>query len=740
MRLAPLLLLLPLLVPAGLRGDGGRAFAPDVSVCADHAGRCWWAEVRGVEEEALAYVWRFPQPSGAGAAMARTASPRFRRRLPEDARAPFGVSLEIELRGGGVWRTNLVVTPPASPLAKPFPEDDVAIGICGYDDPDRLFSEIVTNELCNLLVHWVDPEKLLLSRRLDPAVAAKAHTDGLRAMTIYGRYGADAADALRAEWGARYLGNNVGEHAGYLYQRLSEARAANVPQDLDVLAARDDFVGRFVRGGPGRDDRPVPFVFSTSGSPLAAYELQGGIDFICNELYAVGSANLAYATSEARGAARRWGPEFWCAWLAEEWQTFPIPYGSDRKYDLLKAGFLQQWVMGTSLMVLESGAQHSQAHVHTALDPVLDPEGRPRGKRDGYRYDDLPPRRYRETVKEVHDFIRAHPRGPGSPDTRIAFALGNGDAFVGMTTDWFAVWGQHEQAGTNANWRCGAPEGTWLRVQGTFFPRPQGALAPLPNHWLAGSPFGQCDIVSVDDESRPSDLARYGMVAFVGWNTATPEANAVLRRYMEEPAGLVVLGVPHLSTRRDREWRAYEASDCLPSPAGIRIAGEPEEVTGAIETVGAWDSLEGFVAAAARLGTVTMRLAPLELTPNTRLVATLGGKPLVVATRMGEAGGEILFAAWDYPGDSGPVSDAYDALLRSAARHIPQRVRLAPVPGAGRDDTRAVSFAVYGRHAYLLNIDCAGPRTVDVLVEGAAPRRLTLAPLALETLDLPAAP
>ena len=102
----------------------------------------------------------------------------------------------------------------------------------------------------------------------------------------------------------------------------------------------------------------------------------------------------------------------------------------------------------------------------------------------------------------------------------------SGDGFVGMTTDWFAVWGQHKQAETNQNWRCGLPEDTWLRVKDTFFPVPGDALKPYPNYWLAGSPYGQCDVVSIDDESRVSDLSRYALVAFAGWNTATPEANA----------------------------------------------------------------------------------------------------------------------------------------------------------------------------------------------------------------------
>ncbi len=612
----------------------------------------------------------------------------------------------------------------------------------------------MTNGLCDLYVHWSDPKWLHFSERFPPEIAAKAREDGLLAMTIYGWYGADETAALRAEWGDRWLGNNAGEHAGYLYQREEQARAAHVPQDLDTAGARDDFVGRFVRRGPGRDERPHPFVFTTSGSPLAAYELQGGVDFVCPELFAVGSANLAYAAGEARGAARRWKPEFWGAWFAEEWQTFPIPYGSPRKYELLKAAFLQQWVMGASLAVLESGAQHSQAHVHTALDPVLDPEGKPRGKRDGYRYDDLPPRSYRAAVKEVRGFVRSHPRGPGSPETRIALALGDGDAFVGMTTDWFAVWGQHAQAATNANWRCGAPEETWLRLQDLFFPRPRGALAPLANNWLSGSPFGQVDVVSVDFESRLSDLSRYGLVAFAGWNSATPGQKRALDAYAAA-GGTVALCVPHLSTRTDREGRHYAPQDCLPAPGGVRVAGPPETVSGRAEPAAACPP--ALAEALRAVGGCELRLAPVAL-PEDRdcdVLATLGGRPLLVraegrpgaraaapsagaaATGRPATGGCVyLLCAWDYPGRSGALSDVYAALLRFLASEVPQRVRILPVPGAARDDTRAVCFAVYGDRAHFLNVDCAGGREVVVRVAGAPDRRLRLAPLALETVWL----
>ena len=706
----------------------------DIKAVADHTGRNYWIDASCFGDEAVSYTWRCPSPDGAPGAESQvvtTTTPYLRRRMPEGAKEPFTVEVMAHTRSFGDCTREVIVTPNPAPLQKPYPNDDVMIGICCYGDPTRLASEIITNELCNLFVQWVGGERLALNSRLDPAVAAKGHRDGLRSMTIYGHYGAEIVKPLKEEYGPRYLGNNIGEYAGYLYQTLKEA--GNLRQDLDVIEAKEDFVNRFIHKGPGRDGQPYPFVFSTSGSPLATYELQGGIDYICNELYAVGSANLAYASSEARGASRRWGPEYWCSWLAEEWQTFPVPYGTDQKYDLLLAGYLQQYVMGTSLIVLESGAQGTQAQKYTAKDPGETREG----EIPSYGYDENPPRRYRETTKKFYEFLRANPRDEGTPETKIAFALGNGDAFVGMTTDWFATWGQHKQAETNSNWRCGLPENTWLRVKDTFFPVPGDALKPYPNYWLAGSPYGQCDVVSVDDESRVSDLKRYALVAFVGWNTATPDANAVLRRYMEETDGFVILGVPHLSTRRDREYRNYTAADCLPTPAGVRVVGEPEEATGEIEWLEGMVDFPELVESTKKLGTVTMRLAPLELPPHSNVIATLGRKPLVIATRMAGGGCEILFAAWDYPGDKGPVSDTYDALLRGWAGFVPQRVSISPA--GDRDDTRYICYSVYKNKAYLLNVDCMSPRSVTVYcLQSRQPAKqvIEIPPCTVKVLDL----
>ena len=88
---------------------------------------------------------------------------------------------------------------------------------------------------------------------------------------------------------------------------------------------------------------------------------------------------------------------------------------------------LQEYVFGTSIIVLESGAQGKQAWQHTADFP-----GQPKGDRAKEGYGGYVSKRYREVVKKFYDWVRANPRDKGTPETKIAMALGNLDAYLGQ--------------------------------------------------------------------------------------------------------------------------------------------------------------------------------------------------------------------------------------------------------------------------------------------------------------------
>ena len=157
--------------------------------------------------------------------------------------------------------------------------------------------------------------------------------------------------------------------------------------------------------------------------------------------------------------------------------------------------------MGTSIIVLESGAQGTQAWKYTSSYP-----GQPKEERAEEGYDGEVATRYRAITKKFYDYVKAHPRDKGTPETKIAMALGNLDAYLGMYGD-FAVWAQHKNASQDTRrWRYGAPERTQALLEDIFFPRSRQALEPYANNWLAGTPFGQVDVVSVDADVRLADL------------------------------------------------------------------------------------------------------------------------------------------------------------------------------------------------------------------------------------------
>ncbi len=646
--------------PAPLTVEIWKGLRVEPSVFVDNANRCCFIDASLVPSDS--YRFTFP-----GERVVTSSSPVIRRRLPENPK-PFSVKVEAKTRREGRFSAEVRVVPHATPLAPPLPNEKVLVGQCVYDGDARFRDEIITNGLANLLVGWSKATDYTnMPVQVERAMAER----DVHFMTIYGWAGRDVTDALKARWGTRYLWNNIGEFSGYLYQGLSSAEMCRVPQDAtDTRAARDWYINTFVRNKVIDEHRRCDYFLSTSGSALAAYELQGGVDFMCTELYAIGAQNLAYATSEMRGSARKWKPEYWGGWLAEEWQTCNIPFAAPEKMALLRAGLYQQYLMGTSLIVLESGAQTTQAEKYTA-----------EAKGVKQLYDDPTPRAYRETVKDFYDWVKAHPRDTGTPETKIALALGNNDSFVGMNHGSFAIWAQHKQAETNLNWKYGASEANWDVVKDVFFPRPKDAIAPYPNNFLAGSPFGQVDIVSVDDEARLADLTRYDLLVYGGWNTMTPHIKRVLAKWVRE-GGTLVLCLPQLLGTAERKGDAWTAAD-LVDDGDLRPL-LPYRV------VSCSDDGARFEKAHAKGG----RGKPFGRR-----------EPLVEQVGKGRV---VLCPSKRFPSEDSALRATYAETLRTQARGVKQSVTLTG------DDAEAISYAVYPHTVYALNVDCQKARTVTI--------------------------
>lgn len=619
-----------------------------------------------------------------------TRLPYFHMRYPADAKGPFDVQVLVEAQDGTRVKKTITVPWNPNPIGKPFPNDRILLGTVAYGPGLERF-EMTTNSLGNLYVRW-NAAPQLLPENAGEEWMKEAERQGICCMTIYAGTPPGMRERIKEAWGARYLGNNIGERTGFLYGSRFEMKG---PQDRNLTEAREWFMSQFLRGdrpprtgGTGEDPR----MFATSGAAFANYELPAGVDFVCNELYAVGCANLTYATSEARGAARKWGPEWWAGWLAHEWQTFGIPYQSDDKYLSLEAGIKALYVMGTSLMCLESGSTGTQAHPYTKD-----------ADRNGYKYGDEPPRRYRETLRKCHAFITAHPRAKGTPETKIALALGQNDGYMGQSRDDVAPWGQHTNRiahiGEKVNpWSCSHPEFTWERAREVFFPN-SGTVG------LSGTPYGQVDVVGVDDQTRLADLSRYSLLAFGGWNTMTKRQASLIEKWVAA-GGTCVLCAPQCMMRDDRDFLGYGAKDLL-LPCGL--------------------AAEGFATAD---GIEVLRLAKGAKVEVVRTTKPGGGMPLVVRKRFGK-GALYIMLAKEFPGARRELGEVWKNLLAERAADVPRTVALER--GGGDDELRFFTAAAYRDKVYLMNLDMHATRKVTAVVKG---RKIAAALKPLEVKEI----
>ena len=186
-------------------------------------------------------------------------------------------------------------------------------------------------------------------------------------------------------------------------------------------------------------------------------------------------------------------------------------------------------------------------------------------------------------------------------------------------------------------------------LEDIFFPRPKDLVAPFANNWLAGTPYGQVDVMQVDDESTLAELRRYSLLVFGGWNTMTAHVRDVLERYVKE-GGTLVMSRPEMTTRTDRDFVGYTEKDMMPLFGMLPPEGGPGEF---------------------------------------------------VEKRIGK-GRFFLFTCRDFPSAAKDGRAKYKALVRRLASEVRQRVRISSAETGTVD---AITYAVYRNKAYFLNMD-----------------------------------
>ncbi|WP_176012452.1 hypothetical protein [Victivallis sp. Marseille-Q1083] len=631
-------------------------------------------------------------------------SPTARRRL--NGSRPFSVTCRAKLTDGGWLEKTVAVTPHEKTTAVPLPDDEILVGLCVYrysedkrenanppsfvtykHQPEKEIELLIEEAGTNLIVPWFNPPV---------ASVAAAAEKGIHMMTIY-QTCAPEKNLEYTEAGKNYfwLNNNIGEYASYLYQD-EHCLPQGVNQSGDLAVCCDFFINDYIRRGVERYHDVYPYIFSTSGSTLANYELAGGVDFMLCELYALGAQNLAWSSAEMRGAARKWQPEFWGGWLAAEWQSCNVPYLAPQKYHMLRVGLYLQYLMGSRIIILESGSQSTQAGEYTQpLDPKAAYPHR------DYNSDDEPVKNYKKEMTDFYDFVKSNPRSGGTPETRMASVLGNCGSFVGLYIDWFAAFSQHAQAKQNPNWLYGDPERTDVAVQQTIFPVPSDALGEYRNSWIGGSPYGQCDVVNIDDETRPGDIDRYSFLFYGGWNSMTPKIMKILRSYVEN-GGTLFISMPHFSTRLDREYKNYTVEDLvgggdLAALCDLKVVGRE---------IGSGLLKSDEMAIDATLAQEP--IAEVVAGEGVETVIAAGERPFLVREKIGD--GEIyVLLTWEYAGKESLASSYKQILVALADRQAGDiRVREAE---RGDNAPQYIAYAVWPEAIYLLNTDCMRERT-----------------------------
>jgi hypothetical protein len=330
-----------------------------------------------------------------------------------------------------------------------------------------------------------------------------------------------------------------------------------------------------------------------------------------------------------------------------------------------------------------------------------------------------------------YKYVKNNPRDKGTPETRFAFALGYCDSFVGIYVDWFAQWSQYGQVEKNKKWLYGDPERTWLAAQDVVFPRPLKALGKYGNGYLAGSPYGQADIVQVDNYTKPDDLQRYKVLAYAGWNSMNDTISSALKDYVEA-GGTLFISLPHFSTRLDREYKDFEPGDLIGNGNLSRIIGVSVKGRKSLVEHAAFnDDFLSMKKGSSYLTGSSEILADVVLDRNVEVLCTdKSGSPILVREKRGK-GSVILLLTWEYPGKES-IAPLYKDILRALGTDSLGETFITET-GKGKADAANesisnISYSVYPQKIYLLNIDTQQARTFD-LHEAGRVQTITLGPV-----------
>jgi hypothetical protein len=578
-------------------------------------------------------------------------------------------------------------------------------------------------------------------------LAREAKQAGVYAMNIYADDNPDVARKLAA-LGKWWLGYDTGEIFHWDEKDCVGKRRPTLKDVADGFMRRvHDHVSQRHASGWGN-------ILSTGADFSMDYQVAAGIDIPCTE--DMPFRNMLLSSALERGVARQYGLKLWGSHNAHEWNAF-IPYSNPLRMPLLFAGFQLKYMTGAKIIINESGnwevqsvlcedsPLHQMPHVdvgepgiHGVPPDALVPHMEAARKTAHLiGYESAVCRGYREEMRKFWYFVKRNPAPKGQPQAAFAIAKGNLDLCSENIKPAIPIGGAQKIAEQDVNWFPGAPEASWDLVKDAFFPRPADVLAPNRNFYLAGSPYGLCDIASFayDNVTAKHLLKHYKAVMFAGWNTCSVKQYKTLCDYVKG-GGRLVIALPHLSCDATRRYQTFTVQDLVnqgdfSALCGLKIKGKTGRIWWATANEPDRNKVNALgIRWPRRYGIMGMKLGDLEFTgpaQNYELLAVDDEAKLPVIIRAKSGKGEVFFVnTWCYPsaanadegageylGSDGLMTTLYKYVASISRGDVYPTARGGDLPDDACSYTIVSYFPEDGR-VFLKNIDFRKPHTFDL--------------------------
>jgi hypothetical protein len=345
--------------------------------------------------------------------------------------------------------------------------------------------------------------------------------------------------------------------------------------------------------------------------------------------------------------------------------------------------------------------------------------------------DDYTTAEKQRVTAEFYKHIQTHAR-LGKPQVDIAFIQGRYEApFTAISTCNALLERKYKGADRRVWGKHGSPKSEWghcqpekgMHLLETVAPKiylpPLRQDAYRARRLFSANPYGEWDFLPIE---APADIyAQYKMAVMLGWNTMEEECDGAekdglkndyerLLRYTEQ-GGVILLTLPQLTTRKDREFlsdlenaKLYHGGD-FSDLFGVRIKNSGEEFSGKIAAVNFPKKNYAEEKDLIRLpsdGDGACRLAETSLLGGEVCLADEeSGKPILVRKKVGK-GYAYLLCAYAYFGHEKLKYIAVNILETLIGLHARKEVFV-------QDSENAVYWSDWkngkGGKLYLLNTD-----------------------------------